>query len=247
MAEKLANPPLAEVVCEFCFDTSGAWDWTIPGMFYERIRQEFPRREQVKQRGGHPLWAREDEGPASVGGVVDRVRLSSEDGVTTVNLSPYQMFVNRLYPYPGWNSLARVLNETLRKYLEVASPTILDQVSLRYINQIPLPFEREIDIGEFITLDPSLPPKLDETLNDFYQRYELRYANPDGVLLHQTGLEIDAAEPFQYLVLDLEFVSPVGFGLQPAQVTDWLDAAHDRIEEAFVASVAPGALERMRG
>lgn len=245
MIETLVNPPLAEVVCEFRFDTAGAWDWTIPGMLYERVRQDFPRREQVRHGGGRPLWVREGAESTSVGGVVDRVRLSSEDDATTVNLSPYQMFINRLYPYPGWSNLSRLINETLRRYLEVASPTTLDQIALRYINQIPLPPEREIEIGRFITLDPPVPGKLGETLSDFYQRYELLYDEPEGLLLHQTGMEVDASEPYQYLTLDLEFVSPVGFG--PEEVSDWLNAAHDRIEEAFVASVAPGALEGMRG
>lgn len=246
MTETLANPPLAEVVCEFRFDTVGAWDWAIPGMLYERIRHDFPRREQVRQGGGYPLWAREDEEPASVGGVVDRLRLSSEDGAASVNLSPYQMFINRLYPYPGWSSLSRLINGTLRKYLEVASPTTLNQVGLRYINQIPLPPEREIDIGRFITLDPPVPRRLGETLTDFYQRYELIYDEPEGLLLHQTGMEIDAGEPYQYLTLDLEFVSPIGFGLGPEEAAGWLNAAHDKIEEAFVVSVAPGVLNGMR-
>lgn len=247
MSKTLVNPPLAEVVCEFRFDTGGRWDWAIPGMLYERIRHEFPRREQVKQGGGYPLWAGENEGPISVGGVVDRLRLSSEDGATFVNLSPYQLFINRLYPYPGWSSLSRIINGTLRKYLDVASPTTLDQVSLRYINQIPLPFQNEIDMGEFITLDPPVPPKLGETLTDFFQRYELRYDEPEGLLLHQTGLEVDASEPYQYLALDLEFISTVGFGIGPEDVTGWLDAAHARIEEVFLASVAPSAMDRMRG
>jgi uncharacterized protein (TIGR04255 family) len=243
----LANPPLAEVVCEFRFDTSGAWDWAIPGILYEHIRQDFPRREQVRQGEERALWAREAEGPASVGGVVDRLRLSNEDGTAAINLSPYEMFINRLYPYPGWGSLSRLINGTLGKYLESASPTTLDQVSLRYINQIPLPFQGEVDIGRFITLDPPVPSKLGETLTDFFQRYELLYEEPEGLLLHQTGIEMIASELFQYITLDLEFVSPTGFGLGPEEVAGWLDTAHDRIEEAFLASVAPGALDRMRG
>ncbi len=247
MGESLVNSPLAEVVCEFRFDTAGAWDWTIPGRLYERIRQDFPRREQARQGGGYPLWAHEEGGPVSVGGIVDRVRLSSEDGRVAVNLSPYQMFINRLYPYPGWSHLSGLIDRTLREYLEVASPTTLDQVGLRYINQIPLPFEREVEIGRFITLDPPVPPKLGDTLADFYQRYELHYDDPEGLLLHQTGMEVDASEAYQYLTLDLEFVSPVGFGLGPAEVAGWLDAAHATIVEAFLASVTPGVLDGIRG
>ncbi len=247
MGESLTNPPLAEVVCEFRFDTAWKWDWTIPGLLYERVRQDFPRREQVRQGGGYPLWVREEEGPVSVGGIVDRLRLSSEDGTAAINLSPYQMFINRLYPYPGWTSLLRLINEVLEKYLEVAPPTVLDQVGLRYINQIPLPFEREIDIGEFITLDPPVPPRLGDTLADFYQRYELHYDDPEGLLLHHTGMEVDAGEAYQYLTLDLEFLSPINFGPGAPGVAGWLDAAHARIEEAFLASITPGVLHGMRG
>lgn len=244
---QLANPPLAEVICEFGFDPTGAWDWTIPGRLYERIKEEFPRREQIG-KSRYPFWAYEDEGTVSAGGVVgDRVRLSSEDGITAVNISPHQMFINRLYPYPGWAGLSRLVLGVFEKYLEVASPTLLSQAGLRYINQISLPLEAEIDIGAFITLDPPIPPKLSRPLVDFYQRYELPYDDPRGVLLHQTGLEVDADEPRQYLTLDLDFVSLQNPGLGASDIGRWLDAAHDRIEEAFLASVAPELLDKMKG
>lgn len=247
MPEQLANPPLVEVVCEFRFDpTQASWDWTVPGRLYERVKEEFPRREQVGE-GRYPLWAGEYEGPFSAGGVVDRVRLSREDGVVTIHLSPYQMFVNHLYPYPGWSRLSRLILGVLEKYLEVASPTSLAQVGLRYINQIPLPLEAEVDIGSFVTLDPPIPPKLTRVLSDFYQRYELLYDNPRGVLLHHTGLEVDVGEPQQYLTLDLDFVSLQNPDLEAPGVASWLDAAHDRIEEAFLVSIAPELLDKMRG
>lgn len=246
MPEQLANLPLVEAVCEFRFDPTGSWDWTVPGRLYERIKEEFPRREQVGE-DRYPLWVGENEGPVSAGGVVDRVRLSREDGIATVHLSPYQMFVNHLYPYPGWARLSHLVLGVFEKYLEVAAPTTLARVGLRYINQIPLPLEAEVDIGAFITLDPPLPAGLDRTLVDFYQRYELPYDNPRGVLLHQTGLEVDAGEPQQYLTLDLDFVSLQNPGLEAADVDRWLDAAHDRVEEAFLVSISPELLNRMKG
>lgn len=47
MARTYSKPPLIEVVCDFKFLSSQPWDWTIPGLFYERIRDRFPTKEQL--------------------------------------------------------------------------------------------------------------------------------------------------------------------------------------------------------
>ena len=47
MARTYNKPPLIEAVCDFRFSSSQPWDWTIPGLFYEQIRERFPIKEQL--------------------------------------------------------------------------------------------------------------------------------------------------------------------------------------------------------
>ncbi len=39
------NPPILEAVCEFRFVPGSPWDWTIPGLFFGRVCDEFPEKK----------------------------------------------------------------------------------------------------------------------------------------------------------------------------------------------------------
>lgn len=51
MGEILKNPPLVEAVCEFQFVPESKWDWTIPGLLFEKIGKEFSERTEVHRLG----------------------------------------------------------------------------------------------------------------------------------------------------------------------------------------------------
>jgi len=46
MGRKYANPSIVEAVCEFRLSPDTPWDLTVPGLVYEKVRSEFPHREQ---------------------------------------------------------------------------------------------------------------------------------------------------------------------------------------------------------
>jgi uncharacterized protein (TIGR04255 family) len=35
-------------VCEFQFSAARDWDWTIPGLLYSQIKEDFPKKRQEK-------------------------------------------------------------------------------------------------------------------------------------------------------------------------------------------------------
>jgi uncharacterized protein (TIGR04255 family) len=47
MTRTYNKPPLIEAVCDFRFSSPQPWDWTIPGLFYERIQSDFPNKNQL--------------------------------------------------------------------------------------------------------------------------------------------------------------------------------------------------------
>lgn len=246
MLEQLANPPLVEAVCEFRFDPTEQWDWTVPGRLYDRIQDEFPRREQV-QGLGFSLQIGEGPQPAvpTIQGGLDRVLMGREDGSALVQVGLNQLVINHKVPYPGWKSFSALIDRILETYLDLV-PSSFQRVGLRYINQIAVPSDSPLKIGWLITLDPPIPQEIDRPLINFYQRYELRHDEPQGILVHQTGMQVIAPENERVLMLDLDFGSLPDAAPSAANADSWLHAAHDRVEEAFLASVNPDLLERMR-
>ncbi|QMS90513.1 hypothetical protein HUN01_24125 [Nostoc edaphicum CCNP1411] len=42
------NPPIEEAVCEFRFAPDPAWNLTIPGLFYEKIKDFYTGEPQIE-------------------------------------------------------------------------------------------------------------------------------------------------------------------------------------------------------
>lgn len=242
--EPLVRPPLVEAVCEFRFAPTDQWDLTVPGRLYDRISDEFPLREQAQS---FALQLGEGARPAepAVQRTSDRVLMHREDGSALVQVGPHQLAVHHKLPYPGWAGFYTLIERMLGMYLEIV-PSTPERVGLRYINQIPLSSSETPEIGSLITLDPPIPAEIDRPLENFYQRYELQHDAPEGILIHQTGGLQLSPEGERIVMLDLDFGSLPGSAPDVADAASWLQAAHDRVEEAFQASVNPELLAKMR-
>jgi len=48
MGRKYRHPPIIEALCEFRFEPGPPWDLAIPGLVYEKVKEEFPTRRQAK-------------------------------------------------------------------------------------------------------------------------------------------------------------------------------------------------------
>jgi uncharacterized protein (TIGR04255 family) len=244
MGPNLKSPPLVEAICEFRFDASSPWDWTIPGRLFEKIRTEFSERSQVD---GFGLEIQASPGMLPVAQVhtaPGRVQLKRPDGSAMVQVGQNVLAINHFRPYSNWVVFRDLVLEVIDDYYILTGNARLERIGLRYVNQIVLP-SAPLEIGDFITLKPPLTGLLDRPLRGFYQRYELSYDSPAGVLVHQTGIQ--KSEARSSLIVDLDFGSNEVSNLRERQaVSSLLDAAHERVEEAFLASLNVSFYEKLK-
>ncbi len=243
MGEKLKNPPLIEAVCEFRWVETSPWDWTIPGQLFERIKEDFPDRSELGF--AQPRQA-DDQGANIVQTVAVPllVRLSRRDGSAIVQIGQRLLSVNCLKPYPTWESFKSLIIQIYGEYSTVAEPTALDRVGLRYINRMDVP-EGDFQIEDYLNMGCSSEWLTKYPFASFYQRYEVVMSSPDRILVHQTAL--DRYDGKRAIMLDLDIgmrnIGTVETGLS---LDALLDAAHDKVLEAFVSSVNPDLYERMK-
>jgi uncharacterized protein (TIGR04255 family) len=244
MLDQLKNPPLVEAVCEFRFKGEKEWDWDIPGRLYELIATEFPKKGRVRGLS-LSLEVHSERGIKQVPEDVDRFQMNRDDGSAMVQVGHNLLVFNQMLPYPGWNSLLGAIENVLNEYSKISPEAPFDRIGLRYINRLPIPKEAPTDIGTVTTFDPPIPPTIDKPLVNFYQRYELVHDDPKGVLIHQTALQ-RGAEGGHNFILDLDFGSREVSDVAIRDARNWLTKAHERLEEAFVASINPTLLDKMK-
>jgi uncharacterized protein (TIGR04255 family) len=169
----------------------------------------------------------------------ERVQFRRSDESALLQVGPGLLVVNQLRPYPGWEHFRALILDTCAHHQQLGDLGRLTRVGLRYINRLD-PSEEHFTIGDYLTLDPPLPPSLDRPLRSFHQRYEIDIASPTGLLIHQTGIVTTGLR--SHLMLDLDFVSETPPPLSARdELSHWLDAAHEQVEIAFLASLGPAS------
>lgn len=137
---------LGDVICQLRFPEILTIETTLPAMFQEEIRQEFPayslRRESAPPRitgaaGGNLQL----EKPAQI----NNYQFTSADGVWRVNLT--SRFISfACSKYTSWESFAGMLDKPLAAFIRIYKPAYFERVGLRYINFIS---RRDLGLEEY--------------------------------------------------------------------------------------------------
>jgi len=227
------NPPLVEAVCEFRFGEIGVQRVLVPGRYYERVKAEYPdievRRGLGVQAGGQELTMATEE--------ITVVRNPSAKRLVQVGFG--MLAVNQLRPYSDYATFRGEIEKRLADYREIALPKKLTRLALRYINHMAVGEDKNlaapIQIG--FKMPPSLPGKPDPYL----LRLEFTYqAGRDRLILITT--KIPGQQGGAAIVLDMDYVLAKPDQVEHQKLMEWVDTAHDTIENVFHASVTKEAL-----
>ena len=143
MPKRYKNSPITEAACGFTFEPSGTWDATIPGVLYERLRNDgFTKKKPVKNiQTVLTTGQNELQQPVVQQQLLQRehTQLMTEEGKSIVQVGPFFLSVNRLAPYLGWELFSPTIKKALNEYRAVAEPGGLLGVHLQYVNQIVVP------------------------------------------------------------------------------------------------------------
>lgn len=230
-----AMPPLVEALCEIRFDPGRTWDWTIPGLLYAQVQEDFPEREQDDQL---EIQWRADL-PQVQGQTTRRLRFFNRERTALVQVSKDALVLNHLRPYPGWERFRSMLLTVIEKYRVVASPKGVSGCALRYINRIPVPKDEAI-LEHYLQAIPTVPKNLPETLIGWSLTLDIPHVAQGGVVRLEAGSTPPGEDAA--FILDLRFtaLNPQGLGLDDPLVA-WIENAHEVIEDTFEASITDQA------
>jgi uncharacterized protein (TIGR04255 family) len=239
MSRIYENPPIIEAICEFRFEPSQPWDWTVPGLVYAEIKNDFPekREERTVPLQVHPG---PQEVTYSLSPALAKMQFLRKDESAMIQVGPDLLAVNQFKPYPQWDATKEPISRALAVYRKVAVPKALRRIGLRYVNRIQIP-EEQVRIDDYLLATPKAPEKLPQFFATWAQRIEIPIEDANGMLVLQAGSVREKEQSSVVFLLDLDFVT-----LDPRRVAledalDWVDAAHCEIEQAFEACITDKA------
>jgi uncharacterized protein (TIGR04255 family) len=238
------NAPIVEAVCEFRFDSTGNWDQTIPGLIFSHLDKQFPKRRTVSvvesTIQGTP------EGVQSQLRREERVQFLRDDERAFVQVGQHLLAINHLQPYPTWHEYRPLIEAALNVYREVASPTGIQRIGLRYINRIKFPHPR-VDIENYFNFYPFIGEKLPTDYTSFVCGVQFPFENLRDVLRLQVASVQDNPDISAEVALDLDYFLAKPREVAIDSVFTWLDKAHSRVDDVFEGCLTDALRELFEG
>lgn len=230
MERKYAKSPIVEAVCEFRLTGDSPWDPTIPGLVYEVIREDFPKKEVKVVRDIDITQTK--EGLRQEVRTTERAWFLAEDGKSFLQIGPHLLAVNYLTPYPGWAVFKPVIERGLCALVETVQVKGLERVGLRYINRIEIP-SASVNLEHHFAFRPFLGDELPQNMNGFVLRCLLPFADGRDVCrLALTTAAPDRPDTASF-ILDLDYFLRKARAIDVAQTLQWVEAAHQKVVDLF--------------
>lgn len=166
-----------------------------------------------------------------------------------ISASPEVLTVSLLEPYTTWQDFKSLILSNFLIFKEVISPKCLKRIGLRYINRFDFsesPTERLEDIFNF---HPTVPQDLPQVYAAFADRVEIPYEdgrNRFGVALQTISEKPDVLS----FILDLAYYTATPESAESValdSIGEWIETAHDRIEDAFEKCITDRCRTRFGG
>ncbi len=235
MGKKYKYPPIIEAFCEIQFEQNTPWLETYPGLLYTKLQQTFPEQRSA---------ARVNFGLASASGTISPqlglfpvVQFLQKDEKALVQIGQHLLAINHLKPYPTWEEFLPLIVEVFQAYRDVAAPTSIHRIGLRYINRIEIPGER-VALEKYFEFYPFIGEKLPQDLAAFFLGVQVSYEDARDALRLQLTTSSAERPGVSALLLDLDYflIKPGEIALD--NVPAWLDkVAHEHVEKAFEACI----------
>lgn len=243
MRKKYRNPPIEEAVVEFRFVPGQEWDLTIPGKLHEHsdIKSRYPGKPRTQKSLEAAFQAGPGQPPnLAVREGVARIQLVDNEGKHLISLGSDVLSANTLRPYDSWEQFRPRIAVALGAYSQVAQPTGISRVGVRYINKIVLP-EKEVNLGTYFRYALPSVPELPSNIAGFLNRVE--YIYDDGMKLLLTQAMVDAPEGQSAFVVDLDVLWESAEAKNVDRIMELVDDLHEREGEAFEAIITDAARE----
>jgi len=239
MSRKYGNDPIVEAVCEFRLMPDSEWDLTIPGLVYEKVRSDFPNKEQ--------RIIQEVELTQSSQGIQQNTRTReraiflTNDRKMFIQVGPHLLAISCLKPYPTWEGFKPWIEKAFNALAHTVDVKVLQRIGLRYVNRIEIG-GKPVKLEDYFEFYPFLGQNLPQDMLNFNMVCVLPFF--DG--RDSCRVQLTNAVPDEFgnivILLDLDYFLSQPLAFLANQALEWVDSAHQEVEDIFEGCLA----ERLR-
>jgi uncharacterized protein (TIGR04255 family) len=231
MSKKYINPPIVEALCDFQFIPSQQWDLTIPGLIYEKVKDDFPDKKQ-KIGIGVRFKPTEKGLEHKIEPAPPRIQFHKKDKTAVIQVAPDILAVNQLKPYATWPKFKPMVLRALQIYKDISNPKGFKRIGLRYINKINIK-AKSVELSEYFDFYPNIPKNLPQLHQGFICRVEIPYIENHGRMLITIGSDLSDSPDVLSIILDIDYTMTEPEAIPMHSIDEWIEQAHTFIENTF--------------
>lgn len=233
---KYRKPPVIEALCEIYFADS-EWDDTVPGAFYEKVKNDYPKKRQRRIQEAK-ITLGPEQAVAGIRQLPPWMQFVSEEEHRMIQIARDLLVINQLHPYPHFEDWEPEIYRALNDYRDLANPKMVTRLGMRYINRVVIP-EGRVRMEKYFTVYPNLPEGFGDTHGPFLVRVEVpQKDNAHTVLItFGTAPPPDSSQTVQAFMLDFYDIFQVNMPPDEDKLKKEIGRAHDNIVIAFEDSI----------
>jgi uncharacterized protein (TIGR04255 family) len=223
MGKRYVNPPIIEAVCEIRFTPDQKWDFTIAGLLFEKVKNEFPSKGQAALGAiNRPL--------------AELAVFSSEETKTSIRVGSQlpMLSIMKQKPYSSWIEFKPRIEKAYNELKAIDGVEIkgIQRIGLRYINLIEIPQET-VQLEDYFEYAPYLGERLPKELRTFLLGSEFNFSDGRDVCRVQLASALPSQTGQYRANLDLDYYLAQPQAVSPDEVIAWVENAHTKLEELF--------------
>jgi uncharacterized protein (TIGR04255 family) len=163
-------------------------------------------------------------------------RMSSSDGDKVLLLGMSNISTAKIAPYEGWEKLSEEARSNWDIWLKIVGWQPVGRIGIRYINRIDIPTLGRIELKDYLTFQPSLPPLLDTGIQHFAMNTMIQLGK-DGRLVLNAGSVASPIIGNQSLILDLDVSCETDIPDNDVGLWTLIAAMRDQKNQVFEACI----------
>lgn len=238
MARTYAKPPIVEALVELRFAPGQPWTDEVLNRLSERLRKEYPGTQQTKNRVEVQANLQPGAMATSSRVMFHQVLFPTADGRALVGVGENLLTVHVLAPYPGWGSFLPRVSAALDIYRDEARPEGIALAAVRYIDQIALPSQPDLNLSDYFPCLPSRPQSMPPTFDGFHTVTQAH--DPDAnyaAVLTMASLPTSPPDGSHLVLYDLNVIRVFERAEPPSEAPTHIEFLHSKQKQIFEDSI----------
>lgn len=238
---KYNNSPIIEAVCEIRFTEDTDWDLTVPGLVFEDISAQYPKKEQRTTQ--EIRFSPGLSGAKSATGQIKRSDFAvfyKDDRKAFIQIGPRILATSKLKPYKTWDDFKSQISYAFEKLHGRVELKGIQRIGLRYINMINIPIkDGVVEEDNYFEFRPNYGPKLPQVHADFMVSTLFTFHDARDLCKVELSTAMPEVKESMSFRLSIDYFLAEPRSVPVNKSMEWLEDAHTEIETLFEGCILP--------